>query len=204
MIRILLLLASLALAPALGQAAPATDTLSEADAVERVERVHASLIAIMKAELPFDARARRFHDLVGDSFDLSIMARVSLGAGWRGLDDDRRDRLRDLLHQLTAVTYADRFARYKGQTFTTLESSRQPQNQVVVRTQLQRLEGDPVSLDYHLGPGGIYNIIANGVSDLSLRRAQYASVFRRDGIDVLLSRIEEQIERLRGDDRTEH
>ena len=203
LIRTLLLLASLALTPASAQAAPVPQTVSEDDAVERVERVHAGMIAIMKAELPFDARARQFHDLVGDTFDLAIMARVSLGAGWRGLETDRRNRLRDLLHQLTAATYADRFARYKGQTFRTQESRQHSGSQVIVRTMLERVGDDPVSLDYHVGPGGIYNIIANGVSDLSLRRTQYASVFRRDGIEVLLNRIEQQIEQLRSDHRAQ-
>ena len=57
-----------------------------------------------------------------------------------------------------------------------------------------------MALDYllHETPDGlrVVNVIAEGVSDLSLKRAQFAAVIRDHGIEELLRRLEEQVAEL--------
>jgi phospholipid transport system substrate-binding protein len=40
----------------------------------------------------------------------------------------------------------------------------------------------------------IINIIANGVSDLALKRSEYTAILQRDGFDALISQINEKID----------
>ena len=40
----------------------------------------------------------------------------------------------------------------------------------------------------------IINIIADGVSDLALKRSDYTSVLNREGFDALIAKINEKIE----------
>jgi phospholipid transport system substrate-binding protein len=40
----------------------------------------------------------------------------------------------------------------------------------------------------------IINIIANGVSDLALKRSEYTSVLKREGFDDLIAKINEKID----------
>jgi len=40
----------------------------------------------------------------------------------------------------------------------------------------------------------IINIIANGVSDLALKRSEYTSILKKDGFDALIIKINEKIE----------
>lgn len=40
----------------------------------------------------------------------------------------------------------------------------------------------------------IINIIADGVSDLALKRSDYTSVLSREGFDALIAKINEKIE----------
>jgi phospholipid transport system substrate-binding protein len=40
----------------------------------------------------------------------------------------------------------------------------------------------------------IINIIADGVSDLALKRSEYTSILSRDGFDVLIAKITEKID----------
>ena len=69
---------------------------------------------------------------------------------------------------------------------------------MLVRTELRRPGDDSVSLDYLLhekqGKWYIISVSADGVNDLSLKRAEYAAVIREKGytglIDAILFKIE--------------
>lgn len=180
-------------------AAWADDTVPEDDAVALVERFHDGLIAMMKDELDFAARAERLQEVVRDGFNLTTVSRVSIGAGWRQLEREERSQVRAAIHELIAVTYADRFTSFNEHAFETVGADSSRADRVVVRTRLRRIDGDPVLLVYHVDNGGIFNVIADGVSDLSLRRAQYSAVYRSHGFDALLGEIAQQIETLRRD-----
>ena len=51
-------------------------------------------------------------------------------------------------------------------------------------------------LDYLLqeetGRWRIVNVVSNGVSDLSLKRADYGSIMKKQGFDTLVSKLEAQ------------
>jgi len=70
---------------------------------------------------------------------------------------------------------------------------------VLVRTELLKSSGTRVHLDYVLqhrqGHWRIINIIANGVSDLALKRADYSSVLKRQGFQTLIDMLEHKIRR---------
>ena len=40
----------------------------------------------------------------------------------------------------------------------------------------------------------IINIIANGVSDLALKRSEYTNILQREGFDALIAKINEKID----------
>jgi len=54
-----------------------------------------------------------------------------------------------------------------------------------------------VQLDYVLqeeaGRWRIVNVVANGVSDLSLKRADYGSIMKKQGFDLLVEKLEAQV-----------
>jgi phospholipid transport system substrate-binding protein len=74
---------------------------------------------------------------------------------------------------------------------------------VAVATAAARANQPDVSLEYllHEGDGGwrIINIVADGVSDLALKRAEYQRVFASGGLDGLVAELEQQTERLARD-----
>jgi phospholipid transport system substrate-binding protein len=70
----------------------------------------------------------------------------------------------------------------------------------VVRTRLLRPPDAPVTLDYFLRDGRIFDVVADGVSDLSLRRADYASIIQSRGYPALLEDLDASIVKLRSDD----
>jgi phospholipid transport system substrate-binding protein len=63
---------------------------------------------------------------------------------------------------------------------------------------LIKADGKEVQFDYLLRQNDqrwmIINIIANGVSDLALKRSEYSAVIRRDGFDALMTGLADKIE----------
>jgi phospholipid transport system substrate-binding protein len=99
------------------------------------------------------------------------------------------------------ANYAGRFNRYSGQTFETLGNEPAAHGTAIVRTRLRNPTGEDVDLTYRLHPAAagwrIVDIYLKGtVSELALRRSEYAAVLQRDGFDSLLRIVEERITEL--------
>ena len=131
-------------------------------------------------------------------FDIGTVSRITLGRTWRDLDDARKREFRDLLVALIVATYADRFDSFDGQRFERIESLAGRRGWVV-KTQLVRANGERVNLDYYFNAGSVFNVVADGVSDLSLRRADYNSIIKQEGYDALIRDIKENIAEMSGD-----
>lgn len=163
----------------------------EAAAQQSVDAFHAALESALRSGAPFTTRLALVEPQVQAHFNLTTIARLSLGATWRNLNATEREQFSLALKDLIAATYADRFANDSGQRFEFIgvnPGRRGP----VVRTQLVRQSGAPVRLDYHFRDGQIYNVVADGVSDLSLRRADYNSIVKQQSFAALLVHILEQ------------
>ena len=83
--------------------------------------------------------------------------------------------------------------------FVIVSSEEARKGRIVVRTVLEVSDdpGENVTLDYLLrisfGKWRIINVVANGVSDLSLKRADYGSVIKTDGFRSLIDKLNDQI-----------
>ena len=161
-----------------------------------VDRFHGLLIETMRTE-GFDRRAALMEPAVAEFFDLGAVARISVGPNWRGLSEERRSAFVALMHRLVTATYADRFDSYSGQSFVQVETVTASTGPVV-KTLLNRASGEPVTLDYYFRGARVFNVVADGVSDLSLRRADYASIIREEGIEGLVIHIEASIAEMGG------
>ena len=167
-----------------------------AEPVAQVEALHAVLLQAMRHGGTVAERAEIVGPVVDASFDFQTIARISIGSSWKAIDSEARQRLVDRLRLLTVLTYADRFDSFEGQAFeqTGVVSG---QSGTVVKSRILRSTGEPVSLHYYFREGRIFNVVADGVSDLALRRADYGSILRREGFAALMAHIERNVEALR-------
>lgn len=166
---------------------------------ETVQRLHAALAESMQRgdALDFAARSRLLEPVIRACFDFPTIARVVLGRRWRALDEAERERFLETFTRLSVATYAARFDAFAGERFRTLDVQTQPGGYRLVRTELVDAGGDAVELAYLVREAGdgwrIVNVIADGVSDLSLKRADYAAVIEADGFEALLAKLDAQI-----------
>jgi len=161
---------------------------------DSVDRFHAVLLDAMQTA-GFAQRVALLEPAVADFFDLGTVARISLGPTWRSLAEERRSAFAALMRRLITATYADRFDSYSGQSFAQVETVAASTGPVV-KTVLNRTNDEPVNLDYYFRNDKAFNVVADGVSDLSLRRADYAGIIRATGYDGLVAEIEAGIAEL--------
>jgi len=168
-------------------------------AVNVVAHFQSVLLSIMRDAdgLGFKGRFERLEAEVKRSHDLPTIARLTTGRYWRSLDEQQQGRFIDTFTRLVIATYAHQFDGYDGESFKRKSARSLKRGRFLVRTELVKSNGKSVHLDYVLhyrkGRWSIINIIADGVSDLALKRVEYSHVLARDGFNVLVSMLERKI-----------
>ncbi|MGI9229497.1 MAG: ABC transporter substrate-binding protein [Gammaproteobacteria bacterium] len=183
--------------------APAQTQEGAEQAVAVVEGLHTTLVQIMQDAdaLGYEGRYEIMQAVVEKHFDNALIARVVLSRHWETLDSDQRAAFIATLTRLSIAIYAYRFSGHNGESFQTVQTKPARRGRVLVQTELLRPDHRPVRLDYLLHQRDehwlIINITANGVSDLSLRRAEYASVIEENGeengYNTLMEKLEAKI-----------
>jgi phospholipid transport system substrate-binding protein len=148
-----------------------------------------------------DARYAELEPLVERTHDLPYIAELSIRRFWKDLTDDQRQRFLAAFSRLSVMTYAVRFGTATATTFEVSGSEDGGNGRVLVHAMINRANGPDVSLDYllHETDGGwkIINILADQVSDLALKRAEYTRVLGSGTIDDLIVELESQADELK-------
>jgi len=165
-----------------------------------VQRLQAELLEVMKASdaLGYAGRYARLLPILEDTHDFASIARLSFSRRtWKDFDEPQQDQVIDHIRRLGFATYAGRFDGYNKEAFAVIGED-SIKGGAVVTTELVKSDGAKVELKYLLTRSGgewkIVNIIADGVSDLATKQAEYASILERKGFAKLLSTLQSQIE----------
>jgi phospholipid transport system substrate-binding protein len=166
-----------------------------------ITALQGGLIAAAAAESALDDRYRALEPLIVATHDLPYIAEFALRRQWPALTEDQKRRFVASFQRLSVMTYAARFGNVASDAFRPLEVGEPDANaRVQVTTAIKRTDQPDVTLEYLLQQGEqgwrIINIVADGVSDLALKRAEYQRVFASGGIDGLIAELEQQTERL--------
>lgn len=171
-----------------------------ATAKQVVEKFQVELIAVMKngKQLGYAGRYEKLYEPISNSHDLTKIARIVVGKEWEKLSETQQQKLTDIFIRLSVASYAHNFKDYSGESFVFDSEEETARGGVVIHSHLIIPNDKPVKFDYMLKEKGnswrIINIIANGVSDLALKRSEYTSILQREGFDALISKINEKID----------
>ncbi|MCG6943912.1 MAG: ABC transporter substrate-binding protein [Deltaproteobacteria bacterium] len=178
--------------PAVGAAA---DT-----AANVVEALHSELLIVMNQakKLGYAGRYQRLAPRVTASYDFPYISKVVVGRYWRSFSAEQKSQFIEIFSKLSIATYANRFNGYSGERFKTISGEELKRGQRLVKTVLIKANGEEIELDYILhrknNQWRIINVVAEGVSDLSLKRADYTSYLKKNGFDALLKKLDEKIQ----------
>lgn len=171
-----------------------------ATARQIIDKFQTELIHVMKdgKKLGYAGRYEKLEPAVMNSHDLPKIARIVVGKEGEKLTEEQQKKLADVFTRISVASYAHNFKDFSGEEFI-IDSEEETKNGgVVIHSHLTIPDDKPVKFDYMLKEKGaswrIINIIANGVSDLALKRSEYTAILQRDGFDALISQINEKID----------
>ena len=163
-----------------------------------VDQLHEALQNAMAggAKLSYTGRVELLRPVIESSFDFESIARIVTGRYWKEASADQRAGFIDTFKQLSVASYATNFRESGGEKFSILGIEADHET-LVVRAQLAKPKGEPISFNYALrqtdGRWLIVNVIAQGVSDLALKRADYAAVIKAEGFASLIDRLQKKV-----------
>ena len=167
-----------------------------------IDRLNQALLDIMKRadELGYRGRYEAVAPVVRETFDTTFMASKSIGSTWRKLAPEERVRWVDTFEAYTISNLADRFDGFSGETLQIVGDRPASNQTLVIETRLDRPGDDSVGLDYRMRDAGqawkIIDIYSDGkVSEIALRRSEYASVLRSGGIEGLIEAVSGKTEK---------
>ena len=165
-----------------------------------VDKFHGKLLNVMQRadELGYRGRYRELEPFISNCFDIPLITDIILGRYRNELDEAQRAEFSSLFSRFSTATYASRFDGYDGEEFLEISRETMKRDRVLIRTELRRPVQDAINLDYLLhekqGKWYIISVSADGVNDLSLKRAEYAAVIKEKGYNGLVTDILYKIE----------
>lgn len=177
-----------------------TSVESLSGAKEIVVEFQNELLNVMKQgeQLGFQGRYNKLEAAIIKSHDLTKIARIVVGKEWKKLSDQQKLELTDVFSRLSISAYAHNFKSYSNESFENLSEDQTARGGIIVRSIFTLPEDKDVKFDYMLKKKGnswrIINVIANGVSDLALKRSEYTSILKREGFASLIAKIKEKID----------
>jgi phospholipid transport system substrate-binding protein len=163
-----------------------------------VEKLHGALLQVMKEgpKLGFEGRRKVLDPVVRETFDLKTMARVATGSGWSKLTEADQTRIVDTFSKFSVANYASQFKAYDGEKFTTKGEADGERGRKSVDTTIGAPDGEPTELNYQLRQDGsgqwkIVDVYLDGsVSQLALRRNEFAAALADGGVDNLIAQMD--------------
>jgi phospholipid transport system substrate-binding protein len=178
------------------------DLPDTATPVEVVTALQEGIVAqaAESSEQSLEERYEALRPVVERTHDLPYIAELSIRRYWDGLSAEQQERFVVAFERLSVMTYVTRFAGVTPETFAVQGSEEEGNGRVQVHAAIVRDEQDDISLDYLLqerdGKWRIINILADQVSDLALKRAEYHRVLSDGTMDDLIAELEAQTTRL--------
>jgi phospholipid transport system substrate-binding protein len=160
-----------------------------------VQGLYDALLNTMKngRALGQSGRFTQLAPIIRRSFDIALMARLSVGPSWSGLTDGQRQQMAESYGRYISAIYAERFDGYAGQKFEVLGEQSAPAG-VMVKSQIIKANGEPVEVDYLMRRNGdswlISDIYVDGaISEVATRRSEFSAILKREGIDGLITAL---------------
>ena len=185
----------LMLAP-MARAADAADP-----AARQIENFYSALVDTMKqgSQLGLQGRARQLTPVTRDVFDLPAMAQLSVGPSWQMLSEEDRKAIADAFERMTVANYAKNFGSFSGQTFTVDPMVKMRNADKIVESKMVS-GGSTVPFNYRMhmvdGKWKAVDIYLNGyVSQIAVRRADFASTVAASGAAGLVKKINDMVEK---------
>jgi phospholipid transport system substrate-binding protein len=140
--------------------------------------------------------AQRYKDLepvIEQVFAMPLVTRLAVGPEWANFSPDQQKALIAAYARFTVANYAHNFHAFDGQKFEIDDNVLSRGEDKVVRTRVIPAHDVPVSLLYRMrevdGTWKVIDVISDGVSQLALRRSDFAAAIGAGGAPALIAHL---------------
>lgn len=178
-----------------GAVATAAGSAADDPAVVEVRSLSTSLLESMRAGRSESAtdRYQKLKPIIEQAFALPLMARLSVGPKWANIPASQQRALVTAFGRYTIANYVHNFCSFDGQKFEVDGSVLRRGPEKVVRASLIRSSESPANLLYLMekvdGAWKIVDVYYDGISQLALHRADFASAVGSGGAPVLIDHL---------------
>jgi phospholipid transport system substrate-binding protein len=159
-------------------------------AVQRIEAYNQALVGVMKQgkALGMAGRAERFQPIVETYYDNAAAAALVVGPAWVKASPADKAAAITALTRHNAVSHASNYKSFGGERFIA-----DPKSVVRGGDRLVRVRIDSTQIVYRMRQAGgqwkIVDVLADGISQIAVQRADYASTVASAGVGGLAKRI---------------
>jgi phospholipid transport system substrate-binding protein len=173
----------------------------------QLEAARAVVVALQNALIDaaalegVDARYAFLLPHIRATHDLAEIARLTIRRDFERFSPDEQADFVEAFERLSVMNYAARFTGLTEHSFRIGEIHASSADRVDVGTFIRNRQDEEIPIDYvlqHSSDGWrIINIVADGVSDIALKRAEYRAILQTGTAADLISAIDGQAEALR-------
>ena len=170
-------------------------------AVTKIQSYYQQLMPTIQqaARLSVRERDKRFSPVFAAVFDIPTMTRLAVGPAWKSFSAEQQAAARDAFAGFIVAEYASQIKDYSGESFV-VDPQTTPESRgggEIVKTKLLQPGGRVVNINYLVRRERVVDIYLNGtISDLAMRRDEFASVIAAGGADALIKRLQDRRENL--------
>jgi phospholipid transport system substrate-binding protein len=171
-----------------------TQAISDDSPRAIVARFQNSLVEVMKEAKALGVRGRyeRLHPIVERAFHVPLMTQMATAGSWTDASGEKRREMVDAFRRMNISTLATLFDGYKGETFQIVGERDGPQHTRIVETQLIKSDKSTNDIAYVARQFSsrwylIDVVVDRGISEVSVRRSEYARILKDQGIDGLIA-----------------
>jgi phospholipid transport system substrate-binding protein len=170
-------------------------------AVTKIQSYYQQLMPTIQqaARLSVRERDKRFSPVFAAVFDIPTMTRLAVGPAWKNFSAEQQAAARDAFAGFIVAEYASQIKDYSGESFV-VDPQTTPESRgggEIVKTKLLQPGGRVVNINYLVRRERVVDIYLNGtISDLAMRRDEFASVIAAGGADALIKRLQDRRENL--------
>jgi phospholipid transport system substrate-binding protein len=169
-----------------------------------VQSLYDALLSTMKngRTLGQSGRFAQLAPVIRQTFDVGLMARLSVGPTWTSLSEAQRREVSESIGRYMSAIYADRFDSYAGQKLEVTGEQPAPSG-VMVKSRIIKANGEPVKIDYMMHRNGDDWLISDiyldsAISEVATRRSEFSAILKNDGIDGLIAALNRKADILTG------
>jgi phospholipid transport system substrate-binding protein len=181
---------------------PQQVSAAPASGSDAVRNLYDILLSTMKngRTLGQSGRFAQLEPVIRRTFDIPVMARLSVGSAWTNLTQAQRLQMTESYGRYVSAIYAERFDSYAGQKLEVTDEQPVAAG-IMVRSQIVKANGEPVKVDYLMRKSGDTWLIADvyldsAISEVATRRSEFAAILKSEGVDGLIGALNRKADML--------